>query len=144
MRGVVLLAAIIGLVGGIAAGAPQLVPADAGTVRGVGIGALIGAVASLAGALWVRTQQAASQARFLGAVIGAMLMRLTLFGIAVAAVSLTGSPPIAPFLLGLAGAYVGLQAVEVMRLHYAPAGACQDLGRAAADAVRRHEEGRES
>jgi hypothetical protein len=72
-----------------------------------------------------------------------MLMRLTLFGIAVAAVALTGTLPIAPFLVGLAGAYVVLQAAEVMRLHRASAGMAQGVTQAAASPARRREEGRE-
>jgi hypothetical protein len=140
VRDVILLAAAVGLAGGVAAGAPHLIPADPGSVRGVGTGALIGAAASLAGALLVRTQLAAPQARFLGAVVGAMLLRLTLFGVAVAVVALTGTPPIAPFLIGLAAAYVGLQAAEVTRLHRASARTVQATTPAAA-ANRRREEG---
>lgn len=142
MRGVILLAAAVGLAGGVAAGAPHLFPADPGGVRGVGTGALVGAAASLAGALLVRTQLAAKQARFLAAVFGAMLLRLTLFGIAVAAVAVTGTLPIAPFLLGLAGAYVGLQAAEVMRLHRTSAGMVQGAAGTVASAGQRGEKGR--
>ena len=144
MRGVILLAGAVGLVGGLAAGAPQVIPGDPESVRGVGIGALIGAAGSLAGALVVRTHLAAPQARFLGAVFGAMLMRLTLFGIAVATVALAGTLPILPFLFGLVGAYVVLQTAEVMRLHHMSAGMAQRVAGAAASPARRREEGRES
>lgn len=137
-----MLASAVGLVGGLAAGAPQLFPVDPGSVRGAGTGALIGAAASLAGALLVRAHLAAPQTRFLGAVFGAMLLRLTIFGIAVAAVAVAGNLPIAPFLVGLATAYIGLQVAEVARLHQASAGMGKGAATAAAAPMGRQEEGR--
>lgn len=123
MKAVLLLAAGLGLVAGVAAAQPALLRGEPGLIRAVGAGALVGIAGSLVGALVVRRHLGADPKRFLSALFGAMLLRLLAFGAAVAAVAVAGEPPLGGFLAGLMSAYVAMQAAEMVSLHRRGAGA---------------------
>ena len=83
MRGILGAAALVGLLAGGLVFRPGALPLDAGWVRGIGGGVLLGVAGSLAGFWLLLWNLRAGHGRFLAAFFGGMLGRLALFGIVV-------------------------------------------------------------
>ena len=117
MRGILGGAALVGLLTGIMLLRPDILPVDPSWSRGVGSGALLGVVGSLAGFWLLLRNLHAAHGRFLAAFFGAMLGRLALFAIILVLVVRSGGVPVAAFLAGLIPGYLGFQAAEMWYLH---------------------------
>jgi hypothetical protein len=105
-----------GLVGLAAAGVlwrPDLLPLAPFLGRGVAAGALVGTAGSMAGFVLVSSYQGSNLRRFQSALFGGMLLRLGLFGLALAAVLLREGVSLKGFLFGLIPTYLGFQAAEI-------------------------------
>lgn len=117
MRAVLVSAATVGLIAGLAMLRPDLLPWDAGWTIGLASGALLGTAGSLGGFWLLLRNLRASQGRFLAAFFGGMLARWVLFGGMLAVVLLGRAAPVAAFLGGLIPSYLGFQAMEMWHLH---------------------------
>jgi hypothetical protein len=130
LKGLVLAAGLLGLLGAGVLWRPALMPLEPFLARGVAAGTLVGTAGSMAGFLLMAANRGAGLVRFQSALFGGMLLRLGVFGLALVVVLLRGGVSLKGFLFGLIPAYIGFQAAEIIQLqrHASPAAKADQSG----------------